>query len=207
MENGLRIIGKEINTRGEKMLILSSYGFESPVITDKLLKTFSLDEKILIIPFAGFDNAVTAKKQQKFLEDFGFKKENIFVCTLEEPLKYFNENIDLIYVPGGNPFKLLKEAHNKDLIPKIRELIENGVTYFGVSSGADFLCEDLTYLKNFEDDDFNLTNCKGLGVIKENILCHADQRGYGDIKILKEADPEKEILLIRNDEVYIINGE
>ena len=29
------------------MLILSSYGFESPVITDKLLKTFSLDEKIL----------------------------------------------------------------------------------------------------------------------------------------------------------------
>ncbi len=189
------------------MLILSSYGFESPIITDKLLKTFSLDEKILIIPFAGFDNAVTAKKQQKFLEDFGFKKENIFACTLEEPLKYFNENIDLIYVPGGNPFKLLKEAHNKDLIPKIRELLKKNVSYFGVSSGADFLCEDLTYLKKLEDDDYNLKSCEGIGIIKENILCHADQRGYTDIKTLKEADPAKEILLIRNDEVYIINGE
>ena len=186
------------------MIIISSYGFESPLVSAELKEKFTTGEKVLIIPFAGFDSELSARKTKRLLEENGFKSENILICTNKEPLIYQNEKIDLIYVAGGNPFKLLNEAHSLNIIPMIKRMLSSGTAYFGASAGADFLSEDLSYLKCVEDDDFNLKSYKGLGILKEKILCHSDQRDRGTIRAIIDTESDRETLLIRNDEVYIV---
>jgi len=186
------------------MIILTSYGFESPIMAEKLSEYFTGDEKIMLIPFAGFNNESTVVREQKILENFGFKSENIFVCRKEVPLNCCSKP-DWIYVVGGDPFKLLKEALETNIIPWITEMLESGVSYFGVSAGADFLCEDLSYLKVVEEDNYGLTDYTGIGIIKgTKILCHADQRDWGTKKSVIDFEPHKVPLFITNTEVYVM---
>lgn len=189
------------------MIILTSYGFVSPIVSDKLRKYVKCeDKKILIIPFAGFNREATAMREmQKGLIPFGFPEENIYVCRRENFRDVKNIKFDYIYVPGGNPFKLIKEAAELGIGDWIREQVMDGVTYIGVSAGADYCSENLSYLKLVEDDDFNLQFFEGLNFIKENVICHVEQRDMATLQRVKNYCPEKKLLMLRNDDVYVVN--
>ena len=186
------------------MIILTSYGFRSPIVAEKVREYINPENmKLLVIPFAGFDSAKTATAEIKDgLLPFGFSPENIYVANEDKEINS-EMSFDMIYVPGGNPFKLLKMAQKCNLHSRIKNLVSNGAIYFGVSSGADFACEDIGYLKLVEDCDYNMENYKGLGLIKEKVLCHVDQRDLGTLQQVKDCDDRKAIFL-RNDEVFVI---
>jgi dipeptidase E len=50
------------------------------------------------------------------------------------------EEMEGIYVGGGNSFLLIKELHERGLIGPIRERVMSGVPYLGVSAGANVAC-------------------------------------------------------------------
>jgi peptidase E len=188
------------------MILLSSYGLCSPIVAEKARAYIEPDEKtVLIIPFAGFNNSNTATREiNKGLIPFGFKRENIIVADINEPEKNNEIEPDIIYIPGGNPFKLLIESKKCNIIPRIRELIKNGTDVWGISAGADFCCGDLSYLKLVEDCDYSLENFIGLNIVKDKkILCHVDQRPLGLLQQVKDYD-ERGILFLHNDEIYVI---
>lgn len=184
------------------MLFLSSYGFRAPLVSDKLKKYINPEnKKILLIPFAGFNSKKTAEIEiNEGLMPFGFVKDNILIYEGDISL---NEKIDIIYVPGGNPFKLLKEAKETEIIAPIRDMINNGADYFGVSAGADFLSANIEYLKSVDDCDYDLSDFDALGIIEEKILCHTDQRDMGILRSVKEFD-ERNTIFIRNDELLVM---
>lgn len=188
------------------MILLSSYGLCSPIIAQKAREYIEpRDKTILVIPFAGFNNANTAAREiNKGLIPFGFNMENIIVADVDEPEKNKELEPDIFYIPGGNPYKLLSEAQKCDLIPWISNLVKKGTTIWGISAGADFCCADMSYLKLVEDCDYSLENYNGLGLIKnKKILCHVDQRPMGLLQQVKDYD-ENGIIFLRNDELYII---
>lgn len=187
------------------MILLSSFGLRSPIIAEKAKNHINTDDtKVLVLPFAGFNNQITANKEIKEgLIPFGFKSENIYVCDLESPEAYKDILFDLIYVPGGNPFKLLSEVKQGKILEWISELVNGGADYFGVSSGADLACSNIEYLRCVEECDYTLGNYDALGLIKEKVLCHVDQRDMSTMQKVRDFDDRKTIFL-RNDELYII---
>lgn len=191
------------------MIVLSSYGLCSPIIAEKAKEYIKNPEEltVLLIPFAGFSNERTAEREiNKGLIPFGFKLENIYICDVENPTEHMEKHIDIIYVSGGNPFKLLTEAYNcKGLTEWLIKLIKSGTMYWGISSGADFLTTDMEYLKQVDDCDYDIETYKGLCIVKEKILCHVDQRDMATLQKVKDCDERKTIFL-RNDEIYIYNG-
>lgn len=188
------------------MILLSSYGLCSPIVAEKARKYIKPEDKtVLIIPFAGFSNASTAAREiNKGLIPFGFKMENIIVADINEPEKNKDVEPDFLYIPGGNPFKLLSEAQKCDLIPWISNLVKNGGSIWGISAGADFCCKDMSYLKLVEDSDYPLDNYIGLDIVKDKkVLCHVDQRPMSLLQQVKDYD-ERGIIFLRNDELYVI---
>ena len=89
-------------------------------------------------------------------------------------------------------------------MPWLKNMVDRGTNYFGVSAGADFTCEDISYLKTVEDCNYELSDYKALSLIKDSkILCHVDQRSFGIMQQVRNYDNRKSIFL-RNDEVYVI---
>lgn len=187
------------------MILLSSYGLRSPIVADNVREYINPEnKKVLIIPFAGFNNASTAAKEiHEGLIPYGFALENIYVIDAEEPELCKKDNFDIIYVPGGNPFKLLSQVQKCNIKQWIIDMVDNGAIYFGVSSGADFACGNLEYLKIVDDCNFEIKDYDGLGLIEEKVLCHVDQRDMATLQQVKDYDERKTIFL-RNDEIYAI---
>ena len=109
-------------------------------------------------------------------------------------------------MPGGNPFKLLKEMEEYKIKNILREMVVGGCNYFGISSGADLLSNDLNYLRMVDDCNYVLGSYEGLGILKRKILCHIDQRDMSALQKIKDFDDRK-TLFLRNDEIYKISEE
>ena len=189
---------------GNRTIILSSFGLRSPIIREKVREHLPKDLKVLVIPFAGFNSEITAKREiDEGLLPFGFEKSNICVCGVSNIDAYKCMNFDLIYVPGGDQFKLLYECQKNEMLGWIKQRITAGCRYFGVSAGADLATSDLEYLKMVDECNYELENFAGLGLIEEKVICHIDRRDAGTLEAVRNWDGRKTIFL-RNDEVYVI---
>ena len=187
------------------MILLSSYGLCSPIIAERA-KEYIIpeDKKVLVVPFAGYNNEKTAAREiNEGLLPFGFILDNIYVLDANNPGLHREENFDMIYVPGGNPFKLLSQAQKCNINQWIVDMVMQNTIYFGISSGADLACENLEYLKLVDECNFEIENYDGLGLIKEKVLCHIDQRDMSTLQHVKDFD-ERNVIFLRNDEIYVI---
>jgi len=186
------------------VILLSSYGLCSSIVAQKAKEYIvSQNKKILVVPFAGYNNEKTANREiNEGLLPFGFGLENIYVLDVNKPEAYRKNKFDMIYVPGGNPFKLLSQAQECNVNQWIIDMVADDAIYFGISSGADFACENLEYLKLVDECNFDLKNYDGLGLIKEKVLCHIDQRDMSTLKRVKDFD-ERKVIFLRNDEIYV----
>lgn len=187
------------------MILLSSYGLCSPIIAVKA-KEYIIpeDKKVLVVPFAGYNNEKTAAREiNEGLLPFGFILDNIYVLDANNPGLHREKSFDMIYVPGGNPFKLLSQAQKCNINQWIVDMVMQNTIYFGISSGADFACENLEYLKLVDECNFEIENYDGLGLIKEKVLCHIDQRDMSTLQRVKDFD-ERNTIFLRNDEIYVV---
>lgn len=187
------------------MILLSSYGLCSPIVSEKAKEYIAPEnKKVLVVPFAGYNNEQTAAREvSKGLIPFGFTLDNISVLDVNNPELCRGNKIDMIYVPGGNPFKLLSQAKKCNINQWIVDMVAENTIYFGISSGADFACENLEYLKLVDECNFELENYNGLGLIKEKVLCHIDQRDMSTLQRVKDFD-ERNTIFLRNDEIYVV---
>lgn len=185
------------------MLVLTSFGFRSPLIRGKLSGVLPVKGKtVLILPFAGVNIKACAEHESEGLVRFGYSPENIFIC--EDLHTLTRLNYDVIYVPGGNTFKLLKTVQNKGLMLALRKAAGNGCTYIGVSAGAELATVDLQYVENLEENNEAVTDFHGLGLIKDVVIPHSDQRNIADQLACKSnAGKTRKLLCIPNDGVII----
>jgi len=158
-------------------IILTSTGFSNPKIMGKFVEVVGDIKKanVAIITTAAEDKAknkfsVLAKNQ---LLDAGFNK--IDFVDLENDATDFSK-YSIIYVTGGNTFKLLKFAREKDFGTNINNLLSQDGIYIGVSAGSLIMCPtiDLANEINPDPNEVGLTDLSAFHFVDYDIYPHYD---------------------------------
>ena len=139
---------------------------------------------------------------EKDIEDLNKMKFNIVYIDVskeskEEIVKKFND-IDAIFVAGGNSFYLLQQLKIRDVLQELIEFSNNKI-YVGSSAGACIACPSIDYLQKLDNklqapllDNYNAMNLVDFYVLphyksKEKYTKIADkiEKNYNNYKFVK----------------------
>lgn len=184
--------------------LLTSTGFESPVIGKEFLKQMNKPAasiKILFITAAAITETqifYVGKCMREILH-LGIIKENIINYNMDNEIDYSElDEIDAIYVCGGDKFQLLKKMKDTHFDTILKKFFEDGKMYIGTSAGSLVLGPKTKY-----SDGLNV-----IDIIVYTHFCTEDtglvekyERELGH-KIIPLTDSQA--LLVINDEFTII---
>jgi dipeptidase E len=101
--------------------------------------------RVVFVPYALHDPRAYATKPQDRFRDMGLSLVSIHdVSNMTRAV----EEADVIFVGGGNTFRLLKELHDHDLLGPIRRRVAAGVPYMASSAGSLVACPTLKTTKD-----------------------------------------------------------
>lgn len=154
-------------------ILLTSCGLETVQIENAFKNMFDKpmsEVKAMFIPTAA-DSPDAVEVLPKCLNDLlkvGIKRENIFVYDLYDELgSDFSDNLDVIYLCGGNPDYLLRRINERGFDSRLLNFINNGGAVIGVSAGsmifADDMPDNLGVLKCALDVHCNDDDCEKAG--------------------------------------------
>lgn len=125
----------------------------------------------------------------------------------------------MIYIGGGNTFKLLNDIKSSGSFERLKEYIQNGGVVFGGSAGAIIFGADLEGCALDDENKVNLKEIDGFDILNGiSILCHftdgPPEKNEKNKQYLIEksyhkkfiALPEKVTLFANGDEVEVIGG-
>lgn len=194
----------DMRSKKHVRLLLSSFGFNTPVMREKLdsalfIKSQRWHKRVLILPYAGFDVAKTFEREKAGLVEFGFTPDMI---VFAQDKKDFLLPPDYIYVPGGDPFKLLKSLRELDLISDVISCVtRRNAVYIGVSAGADIAAANIEYVTLLEDNNhIDDGDFSALGLIPEIPLCHYDHRSFLTLEKCGEISGRR-VITINDDQL------
>jgi len=195
-----------------KTLILASSGnFIAANNVDHFLPKPLNETKILYVTTASKkvnDAGYVERTRQKMDElNFSYTEFDI-VGKSEKELKRAFSASDILYVEGGNTFYLLKAVRDTGFEKIVKEAIENGLVYWGVSAGAYIACPSIimaTWSDRF--DRCGVTDWTAMNLVPFLIKAH-----YAPdmLATLKEKSKNLELpLRVLNDEqaVLVKDGE
>lgn len=187
-------------------MFLTASGFSNPQILNRLISEAGniQNNKVAIITTAAEDKendkfSVLAKNQ--FL-DAGFKIVDFI--DLESEKNNFDE-YTIIYVTGGNTFKLLKFAKDRDFGKTIKKLLSRGGIYVGVSAGSIIMCPTIDLANEVEPDPNNigLLDLSALNFVDYDIFPHYEDNMEDEI-VKYEQKHKIEVKRFRNGEAIVI---
>lgn len=124
----------------KKLLIASTSTVHGKGYLEYILPELSVFFKgikeILFIPYAR-PSGLSHEDYTEIAQE-GFEKINIHVRGIHEyfdPIDAVN-NAKGIFIGGGNTFLLVKKLYEHKLISPIKNVVENGIPYFGTSAGS-----------------------------------------------------------------------
>lgn len=118
-------------------VLLGSGGIRTPereaIFHEAARAFFGPDERVLLIPYAGFDYDRYLERTSDLFAGAGIAVESIH--TAADPIAAVRA-ARAIYIAGGNSFRLLRDLYRHDLLDPIRERVRAGVPLLGISAGA-----------------------------------------------------------------------
>ena len=191
-------------------LILSSCDFRNEnsakCIYDNLPKAIG-DCKVLFFPNEkSNDELIKSGMYHNRLTEFGFKSENVYVFNYWNPEKFFNLDIDAIYISGGNTFGTIKLIRESGADKLIINLVNNGAVYIGGSAGAHIVTPDITHVQKYDTNTFGLCDLSGLGLCDRIFICHYNVDREKDYLELKVSSKYK-VTTLTNDEYLVVLSE
>lgn len=194
-----------------KKLFLTS---EANIVLEKISEL--LPDKPENLKLAFVPTAADPYKDKSWLEDYrqalikyGFNVKNVDLKNkTKEKLKKELNNIDIIFVAGGNTFYFLEKANKSGFTDVIRELVDKGIIYVGSSAGTVLASPDIGYIKELDDPQkANLSSYKGLNLVDFSILVHWGEKKYKKeyLKLIRNNYflGQKTILLTNNQAVLV----
>lgn len=125
-----------------KHILLTSTGF-----TNKKLEKLFLENtgkatdkiRVIFVPTAAVDDESRSMipECRKDLTDAGILEENITDYNLNSPMNADEiSNFDAIYFCGGSETHLIEAIHKADFASTLKNAVNNGLFYIGVSAGS-----------------------------------------------------------------------
>ncbi len=89
------------------------------------------------------------------------------------PDELSTDAVDLLFVGGGNTFRLLDEVRSHGFVDQVRRFWSAGGGYYGGSAGAVLACESIAIAEGHDANDPGLVDLSGLGLLPEvTVLPH-----------------------------------
>lgn len=132
-----------------KKILLTSAGFENPLVKDCFLKLLGKppeDARALFIPTAAIDEGAIAMlpKCRNDLLNAGFLPEHITDFDLDRPMSTEElAGYDVVYFCGGSTKYLLERVKASGFDCPLDAALEQGLVYVGVSAGSIIAAENL----------------------------------------------------------------
>lgn len=126
-------------------------------------------------------------RDKKLMLDAGFQVEDIDIeGKSEEELRQILKNKDIVYVQGGEGYYLLKAVKESGFDKVIKDLIDVGVIYVGVSAGSYILCPTLEMhtwkSKDTKRDTYGFSeDVQALGLVPFLVTVHYENKYKEDI--------------------------
>lgn len=159
-------------------LLLTSSGFDNKNIFDefeKLVGKPANEIKLIYIPTAanGEDDSSWEKEAKQEILDSGILEENLILFDLDDNPDYsLLDNVDAIFVQGGNSFYLAKRFREENFDSKLKSLLEKGIIYVGVSAGSILAGRYIDIASPFDENKVELTDFNGMNLTDEIISPH-----------------------------------
>jgi dipeptidase E len=100
---------------------------------------------VIFVPYAVHDRRGYATKAQQRFREMGLSLTSIHdVSNMPRAI----DEADVIFVGGGNTFRLLKGLHDHYLLDPIRRRVATGALYIGSSAGSIVACPSLKTTKD-----------------------------------------------------------
>lgn len=199
-----------------KTILLTSAGMDVKEEILKILPKSPSQTKLAHITTASKteENLSYLEKEKRIMKESGFDVEDIDIEEkTENELRAILKDKDVIYVQGGNTFYLLKHVRASGFDKVVKELLENGVIYIGVSAGSYIACPtiEMATWKHQDRNTVGLTDLTALNLVPFLLSVHYKPE-YKDIlkeAILKTKYPVKILtddqgLLVSNGEVKLV---
>src|ERR1700704_3488545 len=101
--------------------------------------------RVIFIPFAIHDRRAYAAKAQERLREMGLVLTSVHdVSNMRRAIA----EAEVIFVGGGNTFRLLRGLYDHDLLDPIRQRVSGGTPYIGSSAGSIVACPTLKTTKD-----------------------------------------------------------
>lgn len=201
-------------------LLLTSTGLSTEKIKNKFIENFQKDfnlSKVLFITSASEsdeENKYVEESKRELLE-LGFLIENIIVYhDGEKPSKQELDQIDLIYVCGGNTFRLLERLRRSGLEQEIYSMIKRDVFYFGVSAGSIIVTPSIRIAEPWDPNENQLKDLTGFNLIDFTVSPHYVETEEEIVRNIEKEDginvkriTDTQALYIHDNSVNLIGTE
>lgn len=81
-----------------------------------------------------------------------------------------------------------------------------GVIYLGASAGTHIATSNIEHVLNFDDNNVNVTEYTGIGLIDGIVICHYDESRKKIADMLK-LKGEYNVYTLKDDQIIYSNGE
>lgn len=161
-----------------RTLLLTSAGMQ---VKDEILKLLpkpanQIKLAHIITASKAEENTQYVKKDSKAMMELGFQVAEVDIeGKAEKELRELLKDFDIVYVQGGNTFYLLKTIRESGFESVLRELIEQGKIYIGVSAGSIIMGPTIEVATWKGVDDRNkvkMTDFTALRFVSFNIFVH-----------------------------------
>lgn len=149
------------------------------------------------------------KEDKKEMQKMGFQVEDVDIeGKNENEIRNLLTGKDIIYVQGGNTFYLLKAIKESGFDKVIKELIDKGVIYVGVSAGSIVAGPTIEVCnwKNIDNNIVGLTDFSALNLVDFNIFVHYTEK-YKEL--VNEEFPKSEypVRILMDDQAILIKDD
>ena len=196
----------------KKLFLASYFAFVADLLLPLLPKKPN-ELRLAFIPTAAdpYSNKPWMYEDRNKLVAMGFIMKDVDIKNkTKEQLTEELQDIDIIFVSGGNTYYLLEYVQKSGFGDVVKKLIEGGVVYIGSSAGSALACPTIEYIEDFDDRSIaHLNSFEGLSLTKKLILPH-----YGEEKeeskfqdIMKRWKGNGyEVVLLKYSQVVVIDG-
>jgi len=214
-ENYTMLPPKDFEKRN--MLLMSSGEF----FTEKAPSLYKADFSKLKIAYINtatkkVPDDTYSKKRIERMKELKWNFKIIDIAKFEENKLYEELNeIDIIYVEGGNTFHLLDQIRKKNFTQLVKGKLNRGVLYAGSSAGSYVVCPTIemsTWTNPDKFDRCGIVDFRGMNLIPFIIKAHVTPKIKKEIQDkIKQSKFEvklltdKQALLIHNGEVRLVD--
>lgn len=186
-------------------LILSSCDFRNEksqkVIMDNLPYPINKCRLLFIPNEKATEEAISSDLYYDRMKEFGFVKENVYVFDHNNPDKFRNLDIDVLYISGGNTFGTLDKIRKCNFDNDIIRYVKSGVIYIGGSAGAHIVSKNIKHVENYDENTVGLTDYSGLDLFDEVLICHYTKSRKYDFEQLTRHSKFKAYALTDEDSI------